>query len=80
VPVAGPYRALRTSQRSADDRIPVRAVRLAAVILAPRRFVCVLMEKVTANPVMLADFGAAQEAEIAFRLIDVRPVLGLVLD
>jgi hypothetical protein len=32
MPVTGPYRTFATSERSADDRIPVRAVRLAAVV------------------------------------------------
>ena len=59
MPVAGPYRTFATRERGADDRIPIRAVRLAAVVLPPSCFVRVLMEQVTADPVMLADFGAA---------------------
>ena len=44
---------------SADDGIPIRAVRFAAIILAPCCFVCVLIKKVAADAMMLADFGAA---------------------
>jgi hypothetical protein len=80
MPIAGPDRAFAASERRSDDGIPVSAVRVAAVVLAPCGFVRVLMKQVTADPVMLADFGAAEPAEIALCLIYVRPVLGLVLD
>jgi hypothetical protein len=59
MPVAGPYRAFAAGERSANDGIPVSAVRLAAVVLAPRCLIRVLMEKVTTDPMMLADFRAA---------------------
>jgi hypothetical protein len=80
MPVTGPYRTFATSERSADDRIPVRAVRLAAVILPPSRFVRVLMEEIAADSMMLADLGAAQPRKVRLGLIHVRPVLGFVLD
>jgi hypothetical protein len=63
VPIAGPNRALPASKRGTDDRIPIRAVRLAAVVFAPRCFVCVLIEKMAADPMVLADFGAPQSRE-----------------
>ena len=68
VPIAGPNRALRAGECGGDDGIPVGAVRLAAVVLPPSCFVRVLMKQGTTNPMMLADFGAAQAAEIALRL------------
>jgi hypothetical protein len=80
VPVTGPYRTLRVGQRSADHRVPIRAIRLAAVVLPPCCFVCVLVEQVTANPMMLADFCPAQPREIRLGLIYVRSVLSLILD
>ena len=55
-----PIPGFRASKRGTDNRIPIRAVRLAAVVFAPRRFICVLMEQGTADAMMLADLGAAQ--------------------
>jgi hypothetical protein len=80
VPIAGPNQTFRASKCGANDRVPIRAVRLAPIILAPCRFICVLKEQVTADPMMLADLRAAEPREIRLGLINVRAVLGLVLD
>ena len=50
MPVAGPNWALRASKRGTDNRIPIRAVRLAAVILTPSGFICILMKQGAADP------------------------------
>ena len=57
VPIAAPNETLRARERGTDNRIPIRPVRLAAVVLAPCCFVRVLVEKVTADSVMLANLG-----------------------
>ena len=73
MPVAGPYRSLRAGQRRADNRIPVRAVRLAAVVLPPCSFVRILVEQVAADPMVLADLGPAQSREIPTVIDGMRP-------
>jgi hypothetical protein len=73
MPIAGSYRTLRASKRSADNRIPIRSVRLAAVVFAPCGFVCVLMEQMAADPVMLTDLGTAQSREIRLGLVPLAP-------
>lgn len=65
---------------NAGDRIPVRAIQLAAVILTPCRFVSVLMEQVAADPIILADFRAAEPREIRLGLVHVRAIFGFVLN
>ena len=54
-----------------NNRTPIRAVCFAAVILAPSSFVRILTEKTAADPVMLADLGAAKPREVRLGLIDV---------
>lgn len=56
-------------QRRAEDGDVLGLVVLAAVILAPRGFGRVLVEVLLGHMVVLADDGAAQAGEVAFRLI-----------
>ena len=74
MPVASPYPALGLRQSGVGDELPVSPVRFPPIIFAPRRRV--LIEKMTAYPMMLTDFGAVQPREVRLRLIDVHPILG----
>jgi hypothetical protein len=55
-----PIPGFRASKRGTDNRIPIRAVRFAAIVLTPSCFIRILMKQVTTDPMMLADLGAAQ--------------------
>jgi len=67
-------------KRRANDPAILQAVRLAAVIFAPRHFVRVLRQVATANAMMDAVLGAAEPAKEALGLVRVRAVFGHVLD
>ena len=71
LPVPRPLPADRMPQRRAGDVHELRPGRLAAVILAPSHFACVLVQ-MDADPVVLADLGPAQPREERLGLIGVR--------
>jgi hypothetical protein len=66
-------------QGRSGDPSPLQAVRLAAGILAPRHFVGVLIEVLTADPMMDAKLGAPQPTKPALRFVGAGPVIGLEL-
>ena len=79
MPVSGPIRALRMRERGSGDQIPMRPIRLAAMVFAPCHFVRVGMKLMAADPMMNAGFGSAELAGILLCPIGRRAVLALVL-
>src|SRR3954468_22368195 len=66
------------AQSRACHESELHAVRDAAVVLAPRHFVGILIEILTADTVMDPIFGPPQAAKIALRLIDARSIVSHV--
>jgi hypothetical protein len=69
LPIPLPVPADRRVQGRAEDGDVLGLVVAPAVILAPRGFRGVLVQVLLADVVVLADDGAAQAGEVAFRLI-----------
>ena len=80
MPVASPNLALGMRQGGGGDQVPMRAVRLPAMVLPPRHFVRVGLEAMAADPVMNPELGTAEPAEIRLGPIGRSAVLALVLD
>ena len=64
------------TERRPGDASPLQPVRFAAVILAPRHLVGVLIEVSAADPMVDAHLGAAEPAKPAFGLVHACPVIG----
>src|SRR5438132_275218 len=74
---ASPVFRFRVAERRAGHAAEMQPVRLVAAILAPRHFVCVLVEVPPANPVMDAVFGAAKAAKPALRIVGASALIAL---
>jgi hypothetical protein len=68
------------TERGPSDAAEMQPVRLTPTILAPRHLVCVLIEILTADPVMDAVLGAPQPREERLGLIYVGAIGGDELD
>src|SRR5438132_2585471 len=77
LPIAPPDFRFRVAERRAGHAAEMQPVRLVAAILAPRHFVCVLVEVPPANPVMDAVFGAAKAAKPALRIVGASALIAL---